>query len=56
MLVKLFGAAVHGINATLITIEVNCSRGIRFLLVGLPDTSVKESHERYCLVPWRSMA
>ncbi|MDD3075764.1 MAG: YifB family Mg chelatase-like AAA ATPase [Proteiniphilum sp.] len=46
MLVKLFGAAVQGINATLITIEVNCSRGIRFMLVGLPDTSVKESHER----------
>lgn len=46
MLVKLFGAAVHGIDATLITIEVHCSRGIRFMLVGLPDTSVKESHER----------
>lgn len=46
MLVKLFGAAVQGIDATLITIEVNCSRGIRFLLVGLPDASVKESHER----------
>ncbi|MEA4916792.1 YifB family Mg chelatase-like AAA ATPase [Proteiniphilum sp.] len=46
MLVKLFGAAVQGIDATLITIEVNCSRGIRFMLVGLPDTSVKESHER----------
>src|SRR5690554_3478954 len=46
MLVKVFGAAVQGINATLITIEVNCSRGIRFLLVGLPDTSIKESHER----------
>ena len=46
MLVKLFGAAVQGINATLITIEVNCSRGIRFFLVGLPDASVKESHER----------
>ena len=46
MLVKVFGAAVQGIEATLITIEVNCSRGIRFLLVGLPDTSVKESHER----------
>ena len=46
MLVKVFGAAVQGIKATLITIEVNCSRGIRFLLVGLPDTSVKESHER----------
>ncbi len=46
MLVKVFGAAVQGIHATLITIEVNVSRGIRFLLVGLPDTSVKESHER----------
>lgn len=46
MLVKVYGAAVQGIDATLITIEVNCSRGIRFLLVGLPDASVKESHER----------
>lgn len=46
MLVKTFGAAVQGIDALLITIEVNCSRGIRFFLVGLPDTSVKESHER----------
>src|SRR5690554_4984536 len=46
MLVKVFGAAVQGIHATLITIEVNVSRGIRFLLVGLPDTSVKESHVR----------
>ncbi|MDD3899842.1 MAG: YifB family Mg chelatase-like AAA ATPase [Dysgonamonadaceae bacterium] len=46
MLVKVFGAAVQGINATLITIEVNCSRGIKFMLVGLPDTSVRESHER----------
>lgn len=46
MLVKVFGAAVHGVDATLITIEVNCSKGIKFMLVGLPDTSVKESHER----------
>lgn len=46
MLVKVFGAAVQGINATLITIEVNCSKGIKFMLVGLPDASVKESHER----------
>ncbi len=46
MLVKVFGAAVQGIDAIPITIEVNCSRGIRFLLVGLPDASVKESHER----------
>lgn len=46
MLVKTFGAAVQGINATIITIEVNVSQGIRFLLVGLPDNAVKESHER----------
>ncbi|MBK5720781.1 YifB family Mg chelatase-like AAA ATPase [Dysgonomonas sp. Marseille-P4677] len=46
MLVKVFGAAVQGIGANLITIEVNCSKGIKFMLVGLPDTSVKESHER----------
>ncbi len=46
MLVKVFGAAVQGINATLITIEVNCTKGIKFFLVGLPDASVKESHKR----------
>ncbi len=46
MLVKIFAAAVQGISARLITIEVNCSKGIKFLLVGLPDASVKESHER----------
>ena len=46
MLVKVFAAAVQGISATLITIEVNCSKGIKFLLVGLPDASVKESQER----------
>ena len=46
MLVKTFGAAVQGINATIVTIEVNVSKGIRFLHVGLPDIAVKESHER----------
>ena len=46
MLIKLFGAAVQGIDATIVTIEVNSSRGIKFFLVGLPDSAVKESHER----------
>lgn len=46
MLVKTFGAAVQGINAILVTIEVNISQGIKFFLVGLPDNAVKESHER----------
>lgn len=46
MLVKVIGAAVNGLEAIPVTIEVNASRGIRFYLVGLPDNAVKESHER----------
>ncbi|MBQ8592713.1 MAG: YifB family Mg chelatase-like AAA ATPase [Bacteroidaceae bacterium] len=46
MLVKSYSAAVQGIEATVVTIEVNLSRGIKFFLVGLPDSAVKESHER----------
>ena len=46
MLVKTFGSAVQGILATIVTIEVNVSQGIRFLIVGLPDNAVRESHER----------
>ena len=46
MLVKVFGATVQGIDALVVTIEVNCTKGIRFMMVGLPDAAVKESHER----------
>lgn len=46
MLVKSYAAAVQGISATVITIEVSCSKGIQFFLVGLPDVAVRESHER----------
>ena len=46
MLTKVYAAALQGIDATIITIEVNSSRGIKFFLVGLPDSAVKESHER----------
>ncbi len=46
MLVKVYGATVQGIDATLITIEVNSSKGCMFYLVGLPDSAVKESHQR----------
>jgi magnesium chelatase family protein len=46
MLVKLFAAALQGVDALPITIEVNSTRGIKFFLVGLPDSAVKESHER----------
>jgi magnesium chelatase family protein len=46
MLVKTFGSAVFGIDATTITIEVDVTRGIKFMLVGLPDNAVKESQQR----------
>ncbi|MBO4499544.1 MAG: YifB family Mg chelatase-like AAA ATPase [Bacteroidaceae bacterium] len=46
MLIKVYGAAVQGIEAYVVTIEVNTSRGIKFFLVGLPDNAVRESHER----------
>lgn len=46
MLIKVSGAAVQGISATIVTIETSTARGIKFYLVGLPDSAVKESHER----------
>ena len=46
MFVKTFGCAVYGVNATTITVEVNVDTGIQFFLVGLPDSAVKESHQR----------
>jgi magnesium chelatase family protein len=46
MLVKTFGSAVYGINATTVTVEVNVSPGVNFYLVGLPDSAVKESQQR----------
>ena len=46
MLVKTFSAAVSGIDAVPVTIEVDVSRGVRYMLVGLPDAAVKESQQR----------
>lgn len=46
MLITTYGAAVTGIDATRITIEVTLTAGIGFTIVGLPDTAVKESCER----------
>ena len=46
MLVKTYGSAVFGIDAELITIEVNVCQGSKFFLVGLPDNAVKESQQR----------
>lgn len=46
MLVKIQGAALQGIDAIMVTIEVAIDRGAQFSMVGLPDTAVKESSER----------
>lgn len=46
MLAKTYGAAVHGVDAHLITIEVNVTDGMHFYMVGLPDNAVKESEKR----------
>lgn len=48
MLSKLFTATMQGLNAILVTMEVNCSDSTmpHFIIVGLPDNAVKESQER----------
>lgn len=46
MLVKTHGAAVQGIDAIIITIEVSARQGVSFALVGMADTAVRESHQR----------
>jgi magnesium chelatase family protein len=47
MLVKVYGSAVHGVDALTITIEVDTPGGKPdYIIVGLPDSAVKESLER----------
>ncbi|HEV2354889.1 MAG TPA: YifB family Mg chelatase-like AAA ATPase, partial [Puia sp.] len=46
MLVKLFGSAVYGVEATTITVEVNVTAGLHTYVVGLADSAVRESIQR----------
>lgn len=49
MIVKGFASAVHGVNATTITVEVNTSaptKDFKNVIIGLPDNAVKESLHR----------
>ncbi len=46
MLVKVYGSAVLGIEATTVTVEVNIDKGIGYHLVGLPDNAIRESSYR----------
>lgn len=46
MLVKVPAAALYGIYAYPVSVEVNLSAGLGYAIVGLPDNAVKESRER----------
>lgn len=46
MQAKTYGSALQGVNAQLITIEVDVGQGTGFFMVGLPDNAVKESGQR----------
>lgn len=47
MLAKVFSAAIVGLDAQIIEVEVDASYGLRhFEIVGLPDKAVEESRER----------
>lgn len=48
MLAKIYSGAVYGIDAYLVEIEVNAGRGEMgtIIIVGLPDTAVRESRDR----------
>ena len=47
MLAKIYSAAVYGVDAYEVEIEVNGARGDpKIIIVGLPDTAVKESRDR----------
>lgn len=47
MFVRTYAAAVAGIDAVKVDVEVNCAGGgIGLYLVGLPDSAVKESEQR----------
>jgi len=47
MFVKIFGSAVHGVDAITITVEVNWNaQGKEYCIVGLPDPAIKESMQR----------
>ena len=46
MISKVLTAAIQGIEAFPVTVETLIDRGCGFQIVGLPDTSVRESHQR----------
>ena len=46
MITKTNGAAIYGVDANIISIEVNIVQGTNLYMVGLPDNAIKESQHR----------
>ncbi|MGW8315587.1 MAG: YifB family Mg chelatase-like AAA ATPase [Bacteroidales bacterium] len=46
MLIKTYCCTLSGIRATLISIEIHVTQGIRFFIVGLADHAIRESQQR----------
>jgi magnesium chelatase family protein len=46
MLAKIYGSALHGVDAFRVTIEVSVSNSIGYQITGLPDDAIKESLSR----------
>ena len=46
MLVRLYSAAVNGLDVKTVEVEVNISKGAKYSIVGLPDSAVRESYFR----------
>ena len=47
MLTRVFSAALRGVDAIEVEVEVNAGAGLpQVVVVGLPDASVKESRDR----------
>ncbi|MCL4137624.1 UNVERIFIED_CONTAM: hypothetical protein GTU68_063916 [Idotea baltica] len=45
-LVNAFAGAVFGVDSTTIRVEISISKGVKYVLVGLPDNAVREGYER----------
>ena len=47
MLAKVLSCAIVGLDAEIVEVEVDVTRGqVSFMLVGLPDAAVRESRDR----------
>jgi magnesium chelatase family protein len=46
MQARIFGSALHGVDAFRISVEVSVDKGLGYMITGLPDAGIKESYNR----------